>query len=145
VCQEIVKSGSKYSDDIGWLYEQTKEYLDPNYVWKNGDSEFSNYMIDLKVTRDIPINIGSKSTGRYGDKGVVSEIVDDDKMPFTEDGRVVDVELGIRELLAPEVYHDTTGLVYHGTLSLGNVHLYDLRESELLCGSGVISVGGSVV
>ena len=92
VCEEIVSSGAEYSDDIGYIYGRMKQLADPNYVWKhNNDNEFSNFMIDIKVIRDVPINIGSKSTGRYGDKGVVSEIVDDDKMPFTEDGRPLDV------------------------------------------------------
>jgi DNA-directed RNA polymerase beta subunit len=91
-CEKIVKSGSAYSDDIGYIYGRMLQMADPNYVWRNNnDSEFSNYMIDIKVIRDVPVNIGSKSTGRYGDKGVVSEIVDDDKMPFTADGRPLDV------------------------------------------------------
>ena len=91
MCEKIANSGSQYSDDIGYIYGRMKQLADPNYVWKNNESEFSNYMIDIKVIRDVPINIGSKATGRYGDKGVVSEIVDDDKMPFTEDGRPLDV------------------------------------------------------
>ena len=91
-CEEIVKSGSGYSDDVGYIYGRMQQLADPNYVWKNNnDNEFSNFMIDIKVIRDVPINIGSKTTGRYGDKGVVSEIVDDDKMPFTADGKPLDV------------------------------------------------------
>lgn len=82
ICEKIVSSGSKYSDDIGYMTARLRHILDPDYVWRNNDSEYSNFMIDIKLVRDIPVNIGSKITGRYGDKGVVSKMVDDEKMPY---------------------------------------------------------------
>lgn len=82
ICEEIVASGSKYSDDIGYMTARLRHILDPDYIWRNNDSEYSNFMIDIKLVRKIPINIGSKITGRYGDKGVVSKMVDDEKMPY---------------------------------------------------------------
>ena len=90
VCEDIVHSGSQYSDDIGYLYARVRENLDPNYVWKHNEDVFGNFMIEIHTLRDIELTVGSKTTGRYGDKGVVSELVDDDKMPFTADGVPLD-------------------------------------------------------
>lgn len=92
ITEKIIKSGSKYSDDIGFIYSRSKQILDPQYMWKDvNESVFSNIVIYAQVDRDVKLFPGSKITGRYGDKGVISEIREDDEMPFTEDGRVVDV------------------------------------------------------
>ena len=92
VTQDIIDSGAKYSDDIGYIYSRSKKILDPQFMWKDvNESVFSNIVIYAQVDRDIKLFAGSKITGRYGDKGVISVIRDDDEMPFTKDGRVVDV------------------------------------------------------
>ena len=92
VTQDIIDSGAKYSDDIGYIYSRSKKILDPQFMWKDvNESVFSNIVIYAQVDRDIKMFAGSKMTGRYGDKGVISVIRDDDEMPFTKDGRVVDV------------------------------------------------------
>ena len=91
ICEKIVESGSKYSDDIGYVYQRSKQILDPNYRWKDSKNVFSNFMIELHVVRNVNLAVGSKMTGRFGDKGVVSRIIDDDKMPFDEDGKPLDV------------------------------------------------------
>lgn len=91
VCEKIMDTGSKYSDDIGFIYSRCKHIIDPNWKWKDSDRAFSNMQIELHVVRDNPLAIGSKIVGRYGDKGVISELRDDDKMPMDENGRPVDV------------------------------------------------------
>lgn len=90
-CQEIIDSGSKYSDDIGFTYRRTKEILDPNYKWKDNDTVFNNIIIEFRVDRDVRLFTGSKITGRYGDKGVISVIRPDDEMPYDDEGRRLDV------------------------------------------------------
>lgn len=66
VCQEIQDSGAEYDDDIGFLLGRAKNYLDPNYCWKDNDSVFSNIIMEISVERDVPLNVGYKITGRYG-------------------------------------------------------------------------------
>lgn len=81
-CDKIVKSGSKYSADIGFMHQRAKNILDPKYQWKDNESIFSNMIIEVQVDRDISLSAGSKITGRYGDKGVISEVRPDDMMPY---------------------------------------------------------------
>ena len=90
-CEKIKASGSKYSDDIGFVLARAKRILDPNYLWKDNENVFSNLVIEIQVDRDVKLFAGSKITGRYGDKGVISEIRPTSEMPYTKDGRVVDV------------------------------------------------------
>ena len=91
ICEEILESGSKYSDDIGFIYRRAKNILDPDYKWKDNDTVFNNIIIDFRVDRDVRLFKGSKITGRYGDKGVVSVIRPDDEMPFDKNGNRLDV------------------------------------------------------
>lgn len=91
ICETIINSGSEYCDDIGFIYSRTSEILNPDYKWKDQENVFSNVIIEIQVDRDIALSTGSKITGRNGDKGVISEIRPDEEMPFTADGRVVDV------------------------------------------------------
>lgn len=91
-CEEIINSGSKYSDDIGFIYTRASHILDPNWKWRdNNNSEFNNVIIELRVDRDVKLFAGSKITGRFGDKGVLSRVRADDEMPFDEDGNRVDL------------------------------------------------------
>lgn len=97
-CEEIIKiceedESITYSGDIGYLYKRSKDMLDTTKKWKEGDSAFSNVNIKFTVRKVAPLTIGSKITGRYGNKSVVSKIVPDDQMPYTKDGRRVEVLL----------------------------------------------------
>ena len=67
ICDKIINSGSKYSNDIGFYHRKAKNILDPSCVWKeeNG-SVFSNLLIRFTFERSCPLEVGSKLTGRYG-------------------------------------------------------------------------------
>lgn len=94
ITDEILASGSKYSHDITHMNQRARDILDPEVKWKEDQSKaFSNFVIDILVERDVPIEVGSKGTGRGGNKGVVSVIRDDDDMPRLENGKRVDVIL----------------------------------------------------
>lgn len=91
-CKKIIKSGSKYSRDISFLYKKAKDILDPEVKWREENkSVFSNMIIEITVERNIPLSVGQKITGRYGNKGVVSKILPDDEMPFLETGERIDI------------------------------------------------------
>ena len=101
-CKEIVESGSKYSDDIGFIYNRSRNILDPDYKWKDSENIFNNMIIEIKVVRDVNLYIGSKLTGRYGDKGVVSEIIPDEKMPYyIKDGKEIPLDILVNPLSCP--------------------------------------------
>ena len=98
----IIHSGSKYDDDIGFWYRRSKCMIDPDVSFRKDDS-IPNYLhIKFKIEREVEIDIGNKITGRYGNKGVVSIIVDDDKMPYTiEDGEKVPLDIVFNTLGIP--------------------------------------------
>ena len=90
-CEDIVNSGAEYDDDIGFLLGRARQYLNPDYRWKDNDSVFNNMIMEISIQRDVPLNIGYKVSGRYGNKGVISTIVPDDEMPMLDDGRHLEV------------------------------------------------------
>jgi hypothetical protein len=91
-CEQIINSGSEYSTDINYYYKKARDILNPDYKWREEDnSVFSNMIIEFVIQRDIPLSVGQKITGRYGNKGVISRIVPDDEMPFLETGERVDI------------------------------------------------------
>jgi DNA-directed RNA polymerase beta subunit len=91
-CEQIINSGSNYSNDINYYYKKARDILNPDYKWREEDnSVFSNMIIEFVIQRDIPLSVGQKITGRYGNKGVISKIVPDDEMPFLETGERVDI------------------------------------------------------
>ena len=94
MCKEIVQSGSSYSDDIGFWYRRSRDMLDSNYEFSDGKNTFNNIIVEFSVEREVGVSVGSKLTGRFGNKGVISIIVKDDKdMPYTEDGRRIEVKM----------------------------------------------------
>ena len=104
VCQEIADSGCEYDDDIGFLLGRAKNYLNPDYKWKDNDSVFNNIIMEISVQRDVPLNVGYKVTGRYGNKSVIAKIIPDDEMPMLANGRRVDFicnALGVINRLNP--------------------------------------------
>lgn len=92
VCKEIIESGSKYSDDISYQYSRAVKYLDKNSKWVSENNiAFNNMIISFEVSQISKGAEGQKFTGRSGNKGVVSLVLPDDQMPYTEYGKRVDV------------------------------------------------------
>lgn len=103
VCEKIIKSGSAYDDDIGFWYKRSEQMLDPNTIFRR-DNRIPNYFhIKFKIEREVEIDIGNKITGRYGNKGVISQIVPDEEMPFTvdEDGNKTPLDIVFNTLGIP--------------------------------------------
>lgn len=81
---DIKKSGSKFTENVSYFRSRYMHWNDPDYQWKNKDRAFANMLIRFKVKAVVPLEYGSKLTGRYGNKGVVSSIIDvahDDDTP----------------------------------------------------------------
>lgn len=99
ICKDIIDSGYDYSRDIDYLYSRALDQVDKIKKWKDGDSVFNNMEIEITLRRRVPLAKGCKLTGRFGNKSVVSEIREDDEMPFTEDGRRVDLLLNLLAII----------------------------------------------
>ena len=83
-CDRIKASGSKYTDNVNFFREKFLNYNE--YQWKNKDKAFGHIMVEFKVKASVPLETGSKLTGRYGNKGVIANFVEDvapdDTNPF---------------------------------------------------------------
>lgn len=72
----IKKSGSHYTDNVTFYRAKYRQWNNPEYSWTNKDRAFANLLVEFKVKAVVSLEYGSKITGRYGNKGVVSGIVD---------------------------------------------------------------------
>jgi DNA-directed RNA polymerase subunit beta len=62
---------------------------------ENGDQLDSGVIkrIHITIAQVRNVSVGDKLAGRHGNKGVISRILPEEDMPFTEDGRPIDVLL----------------------------------------------------
>lgn len=115
-------------DDImfGKLHKSlSKKYADNSVEW---DKDDEGEVIDVKKTKDgvvatvktfSPLKVGDKITNRYGGKGVVSEIISDEKMIKDAKGNALDLlvtQSGVLSRVNPAQIHETVlGKVAHKT------------------------------
>lgn len=99
----IIEKG-KFTHELSYLYRQAIDYLTIFYDaqkektpgetihrWENEKNEFDNYVIIFKILTKNKLKIGSKLSGRFGNKGVISKISPDDEMPIAENGKRADI------------------------------------------------------
>ena len=110
VCEEIISTGKPYTAKVDRLYDRSLKFIDsnPNRKWNNGNSVFGNIEFRAHIVEISPLSEGGKFTPRYGNKSVVSRVMDDADMPFSADGKRVDVILN-----QPAITNRTTGFVPH--------------------------------
>lgn len=91
--EAVVLDNKDHSRNFNYIYKKSKDTLDEKVKWceQHGKKPFSNIIIEFTVEREVPLKEGSKITGLFGNKGVISKIVPDDEMPVLENGKVVDV------------------------------------------------------
>lgn len=83
----IESKTNRISDSLIHFYNNCKMQLDENIFYTYQNSQFSGFIAKFTILEEEPLNIGSKITGRYGNKGVISAIVPDDEMPTVAEGR----------------------------------------------------------
>ena len=69
---------------IAWKHHSTGVVTDVHRTDKR---------VVVAVKTAVPTKVGDKLSGRYGDKGVISEIISDDEMPHDADGRPAELLL----------------------------------------------------
>jgi hypothetical protein len=85
--------GYALRDDCGFLYQKATDYLSGK-KFSYDKSEFEGTIIRFKIRETVPLKVGSKITGRVGNKGVISKILPDEEMPRVSDtGEIPDVVL----------------------------------------------------
>ena len=76
---EIKRSGSKYTDQVNYYLSKYRMFNNKEYKWKYNDRAFANIVLVFKTVATVSLEEGFKLTGRYGDKGIISEIITKDK------------------------------------------------------------------
>lgn len=78
VATKIKESGKHYTLNVSMFIDRYQHFNDPEYKWVHREKgrAFSNMLIEFKVRSLVSLDYGSKITGRYGDKGVISRISD---------------------------------------------------------------------
>ncbi len=74
---KIKESGAKYTEAVGRMRHESKNFNNPEYKWKDRDSVFNNIKVVFSTIKEASLKNGYKLTGRYGDKGVISKICTD--------------------------------------------------------------------
>ena len=71
-------------EDLSKIYRTCEDtYIDKNYIERNGDGY--NFAKTRLRTLRKPV-IGDKFSSRHGQKGTIGNIIDEENMPFTENG-----------------------------------------------------------
>ena len=95
-CREIVELLEPYMNNNDYIkdWKVEEEYETCRRIL-NGDQFYNDGQFNIKIKITVkcfsPIEQGDKIANRYGGKGVISEIRDDDQMPYTVDGVRADV------------------------------------------------------
>lgn len=76
------RAGSFTNDTVTWDHHAPGIVTDVEHTAKG---------VSVVVKNQAPMEVGDKLTGRFGDKGVISEIVPDHQMPHDKDGNPMEV------------------------------------------------------
>lgn len=80
---------SQLSYNLQKLYAICRDTIAGKQFFK--DKQFSNVIMEVTVIEPLPTNTGDKMCDRYGGKGIISEIRDDELMPTLDNGKRVEV------------------------------------------------------
>lgn len=86
-CQEVVTVLKDYIDnsdyvkshELSVLYSTCQDVVMGKQYFK--DNVFSNIIVEITLYQEAPLDKGDKVTSRYGGKGVISRVIDDELMP----------------------------------------------------------------
>ena len=59
------KSGKRYTKNVDYAMKRSEEMIEKKKKWKDGDSAFSNMVIDITVKKVVPLSKGQKITGQH--------------------------------------------------------------------------------
>ena len=76
---KIKSSGSKYTINVQKMKKDSQLFNRPDYKWKDRDKAFNNMIVEFKIKSVSGLKEGYKITGRYGDKGVISKICNNEE------------------------------------------------------------------
>lgn len=82
--------GCTYTDEFSIICSECFDYVDSAAFFADtNENVFGNIQINIKVMEKLKVLIGTKLVGRYGNKGVVSDIYPPENSWHMEDGRPI--------------------------------------------------------
>ena len=94
-CQRIndfvspLAMNGKLSYNLKKLYSRCRDALMGKEYYK--EKQFNNVIMEVTVMQPLVMEPGDKLADRYGGKGVVSQILPDDRMPMLDNGRRIEI------------------------------------------------------
>lgn len=71
-----------FEDDLAYYYDIYSKGIDPAFKWGNDyKTAFSHMCVEFTICEQKKMNVGSKCTGRFGDKGVIVSMRKSEDMP----------------------------------------------------------------
>lgn len=80
------KNPNKYTDELAYYWKLSHERCNDNIPYVSDNKIYDNFKMEFTILKESEASVGVKLTGRYGNKGIISKIEDDENMPITEDG-----------------------------------------------------------
>lgn len=77
LCEEYKSAGYNRTSNAILIHKLAKDFVevcDDEYAWKDKERAFANICVKFKCVRETGLHEGFKLVGRYGDKGVISQI-----------------------------------------------------------------------
>lgn len=91
ICDHDVENDYTYTDEFSIICEEAHNYVDSTaYFADNNENIFGNMQIIVHLMDEEKLIVGSKLVGRYGNKGVISQIVPPEKAWKMEDGTPIE-------------------------------------------------------
>jgi hypothetical protein len=87
------EKGHTYSTALSRMYAEARDVLDPNCKWTDNGRMFSNMIVEFTYAKSEPLRAGSKITGRFGNKSVISRVITQAEMGYTETGIPIDIRI----------------------------------------------------
>lgn len=79
----------KLSYNLEKLYARCRDAIFGKEYYK--EKQFNNVILEVTIMQPLPMEEGDKLADRYGGKGVVSQILPDDRMPLLDNGERVEI------------------------------------------------------
>lgn len=91
----LIENGKTLIGDSGFYLKKARSMTSPETTFMENTSKFDNLMIVVKTAEEKPLSYSAKMACRYGNKGIVAQILPKSQMPYDEDGNVADIVVNL--------------------------------------------------
>ena len=133
-CVAPLAMNGRLSYNLKKLYSRCRDTLMGKEYYK--EKQFNNVIMEVTVMQPLPMEPGDKLADRYGGKGVVSQILPDDKMPILDNGQRVE----IIKNQSTCINRENIGQLHEQSLSFIGMRILDLFKMKTLTNSEMCKI-----